>query len=167
MSTTSPLPGLLRAPKATPARAGSPVPPPQSWISRAVALEPFDTPGRIAIAASTLAAAFALGDIVFNTGFIGIFHYKFARLILYGGSLLSGIIMAAGFMSSARTARFTAVLATSTIAAYALAVQLQLPDAVFPAIRLVYGIGLLGAAAIAAFRAWGRRLTRGSEAGPE
>src|SRR5512138_3309256 len=115
MPTTSPLPGLIQAPP----RAPSPHPAARGslrlWLQRSIALESADTPGRIAIVASILAATFALGDLALGTGLLALFPYRLARLLLYGASLLSGSIIAAGFLSQARSARFTAILTTSII----------------------------------------------------
>lgn len=159
MSAVSPVPGLIPSP-AHPAERRAEPSLVHRWGTRLLAHEDSDLPGRIAIGASLLAAAFSLGDLVLGSGFLGLFPYQLTRSLLYVATLLSGCIIAGGFLSLSRTARYTAIVATTTIAAYALAIQLGLPGAALAAIKTGYGVALLGGAVVWGLRALRRWITR-------
>jgi hypothetical protein len=162
MSAVSPLPGLIRSParNTVDRKAGPPLI--HRWATQLLPHEDSDFPGRIAISASFLAAAFSLGDLVLGSGFLGVFPYQVTRSLLYAATLLSGCIIAGGFPSRSRTARYTAVVATTTIAAYSLAIQLGLPGGALAAIKVGYGVALLGGTVVwglGAVRRWMTRIT--------
>lgn len=162
MTTTSPLPGIIQASSRdlTPRSPQAPGPLAR-WLARSVVFEINDTAGWIAIATSAIAATLSLGPLFFGAGLFGLFPYQYARVVIYAASFLSGGIIAAGFLSQARTARFAAVLTTTMIATFALADLLQIPGWAAYSIKVAYGIGLIGAVAVAALRAVRARLTSG------
>lgn len=160
MSAVSPLPGLIRSPTHHPVERKTTPSLLHRWVARLLADENSDLPGRIAIGAAFLAAAFRLEDLVLGSGFLGAFPYRLTRSLLYGATLLSGCIIAGGFLSQSRTARYTAIVATSTIAAYSLAIQLGLSGGALAAIKMGCGAALLGGTVVWGLRTLRRWLTR-------
>lgn len=131
-----------------------------SWLAARVGHEESDLPARAAVAASCLAAAWCLGDLYSATGFLGLFSYRVVRVLLYGAPFLFGSIIAAGFWSRSRAARFLAITATASVAITAFVYQLDPPGSVTLALKVGSGIALLGGALVWFVRAVSRRLLR-------
>jgi hypothetical protein len=161
MSSYPPIPAVAPSPPVgVPAARAAPLL--RRWFTRFVAREESDLPGRIAIGAASLAALFSLAGVVIGPGYLGVFPYYITRSLLYGASLLGGCIIAGGFLSRSRTANYCASVATTTIVCYYLGPMLGL-GGVFPlAVKLGYGVALLGGAIVWALRALRRRLNSGA-----
>lgn len=159
MSSVSPLPGIIRSPAShTLDRAAEPTRL-RRWAAGLLAHEDSDLPGRIAIGASFLAAAYSLGDLVSESSLLAAFPYQLTRALLFGVTLLSGCIIAGGFLSVSRTARYTAIVATTTIAAYSLAIQLGFSGEALGMLKAAYGVALLGGVVVWALRGLRRWIT--------
>lgn len=157
MASISPLPGLISTPAVRPSVI-QPRPTVRSWLARFIAPEASDVPATIAVAASCLAAAWSLGDLLWDAGFLGLFPYRIIGVLLYGAPFLYGCIIAGGFTSRSRTAQYLGIVATTAIAATSLAFLLGWTGLVAGAGRIGGGVALLAGIVVWGLRGL-RRLT--------
>ena len=127
-----------------------------------VGSEESDTPARIAMGASALASVFSLGNYLIGPNFLGVFPYLVTRSLLYGSTLLAGTIIASGFLSRAKSARFAAVVATSSIVAFYLGRQVGMTAPLYHTLSVTYGVALIGGMVTWCLRSLRRRWGAGA-----
>lgn len=160
MATTSPLPGAIIAPPRQPEQTAIQVA--RRRALSAVSPEESDVPATLAVAASSLAAAWCLGSLFSSNGLLGLLDYRLVRVLLYSAPFLFGTIVACGYTSRSRAARFLASVATVNLAVTAFAWRFDLAGPLTLVLKYASGVAFLAGATLWGLRALRRHLLKGS-----
>ena len=114
---------------------------------RALLTEPNDIPGRIALSTAMVTLAYTVGQPILLPH-LATLPFALVRLALYGTTLLGGLLLAAGFLSSNRKARIAAGVTTAAVASSFFALRLGWSGSVLLGVRWAYIGALVGIGAL-------------------